>query len=243
MSIVGISDNWQSLLAGLDIEQILRKKKGDEIIPEAGADLLNARDSLAAEIAAERHNVGAGNGSNPLDRNFVRQDREESRYVSATLKGFKAEREMDQARQNSTTALLEEFGGVNVSGTYFRGEGHSENWYKQRLKQKGAQELMEDAAERTRRERKEDQARTEEALTAPKDAEGTPAYLPGALETAAMPAPAGGVASEVASDISAPDTELPAAASAPAAVPSEDAALATANKPAVKAAASVNITV
>ena len=117
MSIVGISDNWQSLLAGLDIEQILRKKKGDEIIPEAGADLLNARDSLAAEIAAERHNVGAGNGSNPLDRNFVRQDREESRYVSATLKGFKAEREMDQARQNSTTALLEEFGGVKVSGT------------------------------------------------------------------------------------------------------------------------------
>ena len=243
MSIVGISDNLQSLLAGLDIDQILRKKKGDEIIPEAGADLLNARNSLAAEIAAERHSVGGGQNSNPMDRNFVRADKEESRYVAATLKGLKAEREMGQSRQNSATALLEEFGGVNVSGTYFPGEGHSENWYKQRIKQKAEREMMEDAAERLRRERKEDQARTEEALTAPKDAEGTPAYLPGALETAAMPAPAGGVASEVASDISAPDTELPAAASAPAAVPSEDAALATANKPAVKAAASVNITV
>ena len=243
MSIVGISDNWQSLLAGLDIEQILRKKKGDEIIPEAGADLLNARDSLAAEIAAERHNVGAGNGSNPLDRNFVRQDREESRYVSATLKGFKAEREMDQARQNSTTALLEEFGGVNVSGTYFRGEGHSENWYKQRLKQKGAQELMEDAAERARRERKEERIEAEEALAAPKDAAGAPVNLSGAPESAAAPAPASGGGAEAAASISVPAAELPAAASAPAAASPEPAVPATVGKPAVKVAASVDITV
>ena len=243
MSIVGISDNLQSLLAGLDIDQILRKKKGDEIIPEAGADLLNARNSLAAEIAAERHSVGGGQNSNPMDRNFVRADKEESRYVAATLKGLKAEREMGQSRQNSATALLEEFGGVNVSGTYFPGEGHSENWYKQRIKQKAEREMMEDAAERLRRERKEDQARTEEALTAPKDAEGNSVDLSGESVAVAASVPASGVAAETVSDISAPAAELSAAARAPAAAPSEAAVSATVHKPAVKIATSVDITV
>ena len=129
MSVVGIGDNLQSLMAGLDIEQLLRKKKGEGIIPETGTELLSAAGSLAAEIAAERHSVGSGGSSNPMDRNFVRRDREESRYVSATLKGLRAEGQMEDARQSSATALLDQFGGVNVSGTYFPSEGgHSDDW-------------------------------------------------------------------------------------------------------------------
>ena len=178
MSVVGIGDNLQSLLAGLDIEQLLRKRKGEEIIPETGAELLSAAGSLAAEIAAEKHSVGGGGNSNPMDRNFVRQDREESRYLAATMNGLKAERQMDASKQSSVTDLLDEFGGVNVSGTYFPSENRSAAEYKQRIKQKAEREMMEDAAERMRRERKQEREQTEEALVAPADGESVALDIP-----------------------------------------------------------------
>ncbi len=241
MSSVGISDNLRSILAGLDIEQFLRKKKDDEIIPDAGADLLSARDSLVAEIAAERHSIAAGQNSNPLDRNFVRKDKEDSRYVTATLQGLKASREMGEARQSSVTALLDEFGGVNVSGTYFASEGgHSENWYTRRLKEKTARELMEDAAEKLRRERQEEKERTEEALLAPKDAKGNPVDLPAG---SGAPVDMGSANAVLAAP---PPSPTPAEAAAPSAAAAPEAASpspASGNKPAAKVVASVNITV
>lgn len=242
MSIVGISDNLQSIMPGLDIEQLLRKKKGDEIIPDSGADLLNAEDSLAAEIAAERHSVTAGQSSNPLDRNFVRKDKEDSRYVNATLKGLKASREMDEAKQSSATALLEEFGGVNVSGTYFAPkEAHSENWYKQRLKDKTERELLEDAAERLRRERREEKEQVEEALLAPKDSEGNPVDLPAASGT---PAPLDSGSTEVALDAASSASAPAEVAVAPAAAAADTAAIQVQDsEPTPKVAASIDITV
>ena len=215
MSIVGIGDNLQSLLAGLDIEQILRKKKGEEIIPETGTELLSAADSLAAEIAAEKHSVGSGGSSNPLDRNFVRRDREESRYISATLKGLRAESQMEDARQNSASALLEACGGVNVSGTYFGSpERHAEAWYEMQVKRKvqekdAAEQAMAEAAARKREERAEEKEQLEapasgEALTnapaasaAPPAAPSTPVNLDSATAAAVvdLPAPAASAAS------------------------------------------------
>ena len=241
MSVVGIGDNLQSLMAGLDIEQLLRKKKGEGIIPETGTELLSAAGSLAAEIAAERHSVGSGGSSNPMDRNFVRRDREESRYVSATLKGLRAEGQMEDARQSSATALLDQFGGVNVSGTYYPSEGgHSDDWYKKQLKQKDDQRMMEEAAERMRRERKQERERTEKALVAPADGEDV-----------AVGITAGAVGAGIVTgvDIALPET-VTAAVSPAAAVEISGAAAAAAapaasGSGAAKAAvaAKVNITV
>ena len=179
MSIMGVGGNLQSILAGLDIEQFLSKKKGEEIIPAAGAELLSAADSLAAAIAAEKHSVGSGGSSNPMDRNFVRQDREESRYISATLKGLRAESQMEDAKQNSATALLEACGGVNVSGTYFPNpEQHTVAWYEMQVKRKvqekeAAERAMEEAAARKREERAEDREQAE-ALAAGETPADTP---------------------------------------------------------------------
>lgn len=240
MSIAGIGDNLQSLLAGLDIEQILRKKKGEEIIPATGTELMSAADSLAAEIAAEKHSVGSGGSSNPMDRNFVRQDKEESRYLAATMNGLKAAREMDASKQSSATALLDAFGGVNVSGTYYPSEGgHSDDWYKKQLKQRDDQRMMEEAAERMRRERRQEQERAEDALLAPVDGEG-----------AAVNLPAGASGADVVLSADMPLPGAVAAAVPPAAAPveisgasAEAAAPAATGSPKAAVAAKVNITV
>ena len=239
MSIMGVGGNLQGILAGLDIEQLLRKKKGEEIIPETGTELLSAADSLAAEIAAEKHSVGSGGNSNPMDRNFVRQDREESRYISATLKGLRAESQMEDARQNSAAALLEACGGVNASGTYSPNpEQHTVAWYEMQVKRKiqekeAAERAMEEAATRRREER----AEKKEQLEAPATGE-TPADAPAAIDAtpAAPSAPVdldSAVIAAAAVDLSAP------AASATAVTP---AAGATIQAKAV-AAAPVDITV
>ena len=245
MSVMGIGDNLQSLMAGLDIEQLLRKKKGEEIIPETGTELLSAAGSLAAEIAAERHSVGSGSSSNPMDRNFVRRDREESRYVSATLKGLRAESQMEDARQNSASALLEACGGVNVSGTYFPNpEQHTVAWYEMQVKRKvqekeAAERAMEEAAARKREERAEEKEQIE-ALAAGE----TPADTPAATNaTPAAPSAPVNLDSAAAAAVAAAAADLPApAASAASAAAITPDAGATAQAKAV-AAAKVDINV
>ena len=245
MSVMGIGDNLQGLMAGLDIEQLLRKKKGEEIIPETGTELLSAAGSLAAEIAAERHSVGSGSSSNPMDRNFVRRDREESRYVSATLKGLRAESQMEDARQNSASALLEACGGVNVSGTYFPNpEQHTVAWYEMQVKRKvqekeAAERAMEEAAARKREERAEEKEQLE-ALASGE----TPADAPAATgATAAAPSAPVDLDSAAAAAVAAAAADLPApAASAASAAAITPDAGATAQAKAV-AAAKVDINV
>ena len=245
MSVVGIGDNLQSLMAGLDIEQLLRKKKGEGIIPETGTELLSAAGSLAAEIAAERHSVGSGSSSNPMDRNFVRRDREESRYVSATLKGLRAESQMEDARQNSASALLEACGWVNVSGTYFPYPGHrAVGWQHTQLKRRApeidaAERAMEEAAARKREERAEEKEQIE-ALAAGE----TPADTPAATNaTPAAPSAPVNLDSAAAAAVAAAAADLPApAASAASAAAITPDAGATAQAKAV-AAAKVDINV
>ena len=247
MSVVGIGDNLQSLLGGLDIEQLLRKKKGEEIIPESGTELLSAADSLAAEIAAEKHSVGSGGSSNPMDRNFVRQDREESRYISATLKGLRAESQMEDARQNSAAALLEACGGVNVSGTYFPNpEEHSVAWYEMQVKRKvqekeAAERAMEEAAARKREERAEEKEQIE-ALAAGENPADAPAATGTAAAAPAAPSAPVDLDSAAAAAVAAAAADLPApAAAASAAAVTPDAAATAQAKGA--AAAKVDITV
>ena len=231
MSVVGIGDNLQSLLAGLDIEQLLRKKKGEEIIPETGTELLSAADSLAAEIAAEKHSVGGGSGSNPMDRNFVRQEREESRYISATLKGLRAESQMEDARQNSAAALLEACGGVNVSGTYFPNpEQHTVAWYEMQVKRKiqekeAADRAMEEAAARKREEHAEEKEQLDALAAGEIPAEGPAATNATPLAPSAPVDLDSAAAAAVAA--AAADLPAPAASAALAAADTPDAGAAS----------------
>lgn len=244
MSVMGIGDNLRSLLGGLDIERLLRKKKGEEIIPETGAELLSAADSLAAEIAAEKHSVGSGGSSNPMGRNFVARDREESRYISATLKGLRAESQMEDARQNSASALLEACGGINVSGTYFvNPEKHTVAWYEMQVKRKvqekeAAERAMAEAAARKREERAEEKEQLE-ALASGETRTDAPAASTEPPSTPGAPVNLDSAAAAVSATVA--DPPAPSVSTASAAAVAPDAGVTAPGKAVM--AAKVNITV
>lgn len=76
-----------------------------------------------------------------------------SRYVDATLGARVLQREMDRVQQNSIMRDLNQYGGVNVSGTnYPNALAPSENEVKANLKRKGSAVMMKQAAEDAKKE-------------------------------------------------------------------------------------------
>ncbi len=203
MPISGISDSLQSIMSALDMEQLLARKKGEELIPDPGQEFLSGKDSLAAAIATERSTVVASNSSNPMDRNFVRKDKEESRYVAAALNAFKADRQIASAQQSSMTKILDEFGGINVSGTFNPGEAQSSAHYRRRIQQINEEQLMQESAARMKQERREQEEQLAEAagITLPTDAPAANTAAPEAVLSA--------------SQVSAAAAPLPTVGSAP----------------------------
>lgn len=216
MGITGIGDSLQDMLAAVNADQLLGRKRAEEIVPEPGQVLAGGQGTLAAEIVAEKTSLAAAaRSSNPMDRNFVSREREQSRYVAARLEAFKAERQTTEARQGSAAALLDEFGGVNVSGTYNPQESHGSSHYERRIRQINEEKLLQESAARMKQERREQDARLAEAAgTAPLPESGVEPAAPQAVSGQA-PLPQSAPASQPAQPAS-PATEPAAASDAPA---------------------------
>lgn len=82
-----------------------------------------------------------------------------SRYVDATLASLAVARQLRTAEQTSILSDLDQYGGVNVSGTYYANPlAESEAAIKRRLKGKTSAAIMKQAAEDARKEREGEKA-------------------------------------------------------------------------------------
>lgn len=125
----------------------------------------------------------------------------QSRYVDATIGALILQRKMELVQQNSIMSDLNQYGGVNVSGTNYPNDlAPSENEVKANLKRKGDAAIMEKAAQ----DAKKDQEAAE------KDAkENASAEAQSATDGTGTSSDAGGIQGAAADDAAAQTAATP----------------------------------
>lgn len=89
-----------------------------------------------------------------------------SRYVSATLQSFDIAQQLQASQSNNIMSLLDQFGGISVSGTYYPNpEAQSESYIKAVLKRKGNKQITEDQAEQAQKEKEDAEEKARQAET------------------------------------------------------------------------------
>ncbi len=102
-------------------------------------------------------------GGNMMDNLFVHATSEESRYVSAMKTSLAVDMQMQLSQ---SAALLERFGGINPSGTYFGSNGISDREVKEVLKSEGDKEIIEEAKKDFDKTAEEVEEKADEAVAA-----------------------------------------------------------------------------
>lgn len=95
MNVSSINNGLLGSLTGFDVQDLASGKKLPEITGEVSAA------SVATEPIATM-----------MTRNFVRTDREESRYIDATKASFSVAKTMKNSQKNRITEILDAFGGI-----------------------------------------------------------------------------------------------------------------------------------
>ncbi|UJX41022.1 hypothetical protein K9F62_20455 [Desulfovibrio sp. JY] len=89
-----------------------------------------------------------------------------SRYVFATLQSFDIAQQLQASQSNNIMSLLDQFGGISVSGTYYPNpEAQSESYIKAVLKRKGNKQIREDQAEQAQKEKEDAEEKARQAET------------------------------------------------------------------------------
>lgn len=156
----GTSIDWRSMfLVGTqkkqEIEQLPHEKSTPN--PAVSLDSPIISDVPLTQNMSSSRNVMAGN--------FAQERGEESRYIMARLNSFHIAKQMQIEQQNNMFSLLDQFGGINVSGTYFENPSQaSQAEADEAIKQKSDEEVLEGSEEVLDNIKEEIEDNVEEAL-------------------------------------------------------------------------------
>lgn len=209
------------------IDELKALLEANTLSSNAGAMLLNSLDVIAKKTnlssnislqlkSGERPDLLSGYGENASSGN--------SRYVDATLNSLKTSQRLKNSKDDDLFALVNQFGGINVSGTYYpNDDAGSEAEIKAAVKRQGSQEIIKNADEdfKDARDAAEQQAAQD---AAPKDAMGNPILIgvgagsesAGTDTAAATPVVAGGADAAAAAPVPTGDAAATADASSSA---------------------------
>lgn len=234
-----VSSILQSSVGG-GLQELLRsmQKEQEELLdPTNPASALEpALDSLS--LSPQTTNAS----TSMMAGNFASTEREDSKYINASLNSFSVAKQMDNQATNRVTALLDSLGGIQ-GPTLYDGTG-SKRGIPEAAIQRAMKRIQnveaQEATERNLEEIKDGIKEKAQEAAAPKDENGNPIEgLPteSAGETAPMPEISGSNPAP-APDVSAAPTPAPApeVAAAPAPMPEVSA-------PAAPSTPSINITV
>ena len=202
--MVGSVSQW----AGSSLYDMLRslQKEQEELLEATTAETLTAQ---AMETVGSQAVSSHAASSNLMSRNFASAEREESKYLKASLDSFTLDKQLNNQASNRVNSLLNSLGGVAFES---KGADHAPAWYEMQMRRIQNAESAE-SSERNLDEIKENIEQKAQEAAAPTDANGNPVE---SLSTGN----AGGAAPmpEISGSNPAPAPDVPAA-TAPAAAP------------------------